>query len=52
MTIYRVMGIVSFLCAVLVIIAMLTNHHIFWLFVDIFVILVCLGNGILLFRTK
>lgn len=48
MRIYKVMSSVSLGCAGLVVAAMLLEHHIFWLIVDVVMILVCLGNGILL----
>lgn len=48
MRVYKVMSGVSLGCAGLVVIAMLLGNHIFWLSVDLVMILVCLGNGILL----
>jgi hypothetical protein len=46
----RIMEILSLLCALLIIIAMLVNHHIFWFAVDILVIVVCGLNGIMFLK--
>jgi hypothetical protein len=50
MTKSRLQGMLLLACAGLMILAMVINHHIVWLAVDLFVIVVCGVHGILFIK--